>query len=425
LKLGEKYLVINSLDNNEETRLAVRKTPGSFNITGQFCAWSPDGKTIAVISSDTDKGGQFSTLVGVNAADGAEKPLSAKRWNELNSVQWLKDANGLLVIGSDAPQSSGQIWFVSAADGAVRRVTNDLNDYSYIGVTANGKQIVAVQESRTSSIWLGTIGQTEHDFKELISETGTLDTIVSTANGSIVFRSVADGKPNLWTIGTDGGGRKQLTVDAQVDGRGLCAAPDAGQIVFPSQKSGKVNLWRVSVNGGDAEQLTFGNGEFFPTCLPDNRGVIYQKSSGYGITSTLWKISLDGGEPVQITDYYAIRPAVSPDASHVAFFYITKDKWRIGTVSVDGGGIEQNFEVPDGVLDRALRWSPDGQSLFYISNEGNVGNVWSLALDGQLPKQMTKFNSQLLADFVPIEHGKSAVVTRTVKLSDVVIISEE
>ncbi len=68
-------------------------------------------------------------------------------------------------------------------------------------MTADGKRIAAVQESRTSSIWLGTVGQNEHDFKELISETGRLDTIVLTANDNIIFRSNADGKPNLWTIG--------------------------------------------------------------------------------------------------------------------------------------------------------------------------------------------------------------------------------
>lgn len=425
LGLGEKALVINSLDNNEEIRLAVRKSPSSFNILGQFGSWSPDGKTIAIISNDIDANGQFSTLVSVNTKDGTEKPLSAKRWNELNGVQWLKDGSGLLVVGSDAQQAQSQIWFISSADGEARVLTYDLNDYSYIGVTTNGKQIVSVQESRTSSIWLGTIGQNANDFKEVISETGTLDTIALTANDNIIFRSNTDGKPNLWTIRTDGSERKQLTVDAEVDGRGLCVAPDAKQIVFPSRKAGKVNLWSVDVNGGDARQLTFGDGEFFPTCLPDNREVIYQKGSGYGIKSTLWKISLDGGDPIQLTDYYAIRPALSFDGKHIAFFYITKDKWRIGIISSNGGKIEQNFDVPDGVLDRNLRWSPDGQSLFYIANDGNVGNVWSLPMNGQLPKQLTKFNSHLLADFIPTQHDNEVVLTRTVKLSDVVIISEE
>jgi serine/threonine protein kinase len=421
---GEKALVINALDSNEETRLAVRRAPRSFNILGQFCAWSPDGKTIAVISNETDADGHFSTLVGVSTADGAEKPLSAQRWNELNSVQWLKDGSGLLVLGSDTQQARSQIWLISA-DGAARMLTNDLNDYSYLGVTADGKQIVAVQESRTSSIWFGPFGQSANDFQELISETGALDTIVLPADDQIIFRSHADGKPNLWTIGTDGGGRRQLTVDAEVDGRGLCAAPAAKLIVFPARKAGKVNLWRVNVAGGDAEQLTFGDGEFFPVCLPDERGVVYQKGSGYGIKSTLWSISLAGGQPLQLTDYYAIRPALSPDGRHIAFFYLTKGKWRIGIISAAGGAIEQNFEVPEGVLDRILRWSPDGQALFYIANEGNVGNVWSLPLNGQLPKQVTKFNAQLLADFVLTQHGQRAVVTRTIKLRDIVTISEE
>jgi Tol biopolymer transport system component len=339
-------------------------------------------------------------------------------------VQWLKDGSGLLVLGSDTPQAPSQIWFVSATDGEARKLTHDLNDYSYIGVTPNGKQIISVQESRTSSISFGTVGQNSNDFRELLSETGTLDTIVSTANG-IIFRSNADGKANLWIVGADGTGRKQITFDAEIDDRGLCSTPDAKQIVFPSRKAGRINLWSVPIDGGAARQLTHGEGEFFPTCMPDNGGVIYQKGAGYGIKSTLWKISLAGGKPIQLTDYYAIRPALSPDGRRVAFFHIADEKWSIGIVSSDGGGIEQNLDLPEGVLDRLLRWSSDGQSLFYIANEGNVGNVWSLPLNGHLPTQVTKFTSQLLADFVPTQQDEGAVVTRTVKLRDVVMISEE
>ncbi len=421
---GEKILLISNLDGGEQIELAKSKMPLSFNVEGQSCAWSPDGKTIAVIKNVTAAEENFSTVVGISPADGAEKPLSAKRWTSLNSVQWLKDESGLLVIGSDAPQAANQIWFVSAADGEARMLTNDLNDYSYIGAAADGKQFVSVQESRTSSIWQGAVGQNSYDFKELISETGKLDSIVSTANGSIIFRSNAGGNSNLWTIGTDGK-KKQITVDAQVEERGLCAAPDGKKIVFPSRRAGKVNLWSIAVDGGEAKRLTVGDGEFYPVCTPDNSSVIYQKGYGFGVKSTLWKISLEGGEPVQLTNYFAMRPTVSPDGSRVAFFYMSEDKWRIGIVSSGGGAIEQSLDVPDGVSNRLMRWSPDGQSLLYASNPGETGNIWRLPLDGQPPQPATNFDSRLVEDFSSTPDGRQIFVTRTTTFTDVISISEK
>jgi DNA-binding winged helix-turn-helix (wHTH) protein/Tol biopolymer transport system component len=421
---GEKILLISSLDGGEQIELAKSKMPLSFNVEGQSCAWSPDGKTIAVIKNVTDAEENFSTVVGISPTDGAEKPLSAKRWISLNSVQWLKDDSGLLVIGSDTPQGSNQIWFVSAADGEARMLTNDLNDYSYIGAAANGKQFVSVQESRTSSVWIGAVAQNSNDFKELISETGKLDSIVSTANGSIVFRSNAGGNSNLWTIGVDGK-KRQITVDGQVEERGLCAAPVGNKIVFPSRQAGKVNLWSMTVDGGEMKQLTDGDGEFYPVCTPDDSSVIYQKGYGFGVKSTLWKISLEGGEPVRLTDYFAMRPTVSPDGSRVAFFYMSDDTWRIGLVSSGGGAIEQSLAIPDGVSDRLMRWSPDGQSLLYMSNAGETGNIWKLPLDGSPQQQVTNFDSQMVEDFSLTPNGRQIFVTRTTALSDVINVSEK
>ena len=146
---GEKTLMKSSIDGRENTPLLTRKLPRSFNVVEKPCSWSPDGKIIAVISNETDQNGRFTTVTGVNPIDGSEITLTSKRWRSLDSVTWLKDQSGLLAVGSDAPETASQIWFISAADGTTRRLTNDLNDYSQIDVTDDGTQIVAMQESRT------------------------------------------------------------------------------------------------------------------------------------------------------------------------------------------------------------------------------------------------------------------------------------
>lgn len=421
---GEKALVINSLEGTERKILTTRKTPRSFNVTEQSCAWSPDGKMIAVIGNEVEAEAKFSVIIGVDAADGSEKPLSAKRWSYIHSVQWLKDGSGLIVTGSDDGQSQNQIWFVSATTGQTQLLTNDLYNYSFIGVTADSRQLIAQQETQTSSFWFGSLGDDLKDFKEIISETGTLDTIVWTTDNRIIFRSNADGHSNLWTMRADGSQRKQLTVDAKVDARGLCVTPDGKRVIFPSGKNGKVNLWSIETDGGEVRQLTDGDGEYYPLCSPDNRSVIYQKGFGFGVNSTIWKTSLtSGGEPVQLTSQFSMRPFLSADGRRLAFFYLTDEVWWIGIMSAEGGRIEQSIEVPEGVPDRLGLWSPDGKSILLVVNKGGVGNVWQLPLDQSSPRQITNFNSLRIEHFFLTDTGKKLVVTRTVTSNDVVSLS--
>ncbi|HQZ96611.1 MAG TPA: winged helix-turn-helix domain-containing protein [Pyrinomonadaceae bacterium] len=416
-------LLIDSLDGGERRELISRRRPAGLQVMGQPCSWSPSGRTIAVIHSFREGDESYSNIIGVDPTNGSEKALTAKRWRSLNSVQWLRDESGLLVTGSDTAQSPSQVWFISAADGEVRRLTNDLNEYSFIGVTPDGKQFVSVQESRTSSLWLGTLGQGALTTRNLISETGELDTIAAASSGAVTFRSNANGGSNLSVIESSGA-RRQITVDGQVDERGLCLTPDGKYVVFPSRRSGKVNLWRSRPDGSEMLQLTNGDGEFYPNCSADNRSVVFQKGFGFGIKSTLWKISLDGGgEEMQLTNYFAMRPTVSFDGRTVAFFYMDDDKWRVGTVSIDGGPMGPSVNVPDGITDRVARWSTDGKSLMLVDNDGDIGNIWRVPLDGGTATQITNFEWHKIEDFALFPGSTQVVLSRSTAVSDVVLAS--
>lgn len=317
-----------------------------------------------------------------------------------------------------------QIWFVSYPNGEARQLTNDLNDYSSLGVSANENLVVSVQSAQINTVWVGETGQNQNEFQQIASETSLLSPLELTSDDRLIFLSNADGGSNLWTMRTDGSDRRQITADAQADMRGICAAPDAKRIVFVSSRSGKSNLWRVDTNGENLTRLTGGEREAYPVCSPDNQFVIYQKGFGAGIKSTLWKVSINGGDSIRLTDYFAFRPALSTDGARVAFFYMTEDKWRIGVVSSEGGAIQESFAVPDNVPDRIVRWSSNNRDLFYAANNGEVGNVWRLTPNGQ-SKQITDFNTNHLETFTLSPDGKKLAATRTSNLSDVVLISNQ
>ena len=129
---------------------------------------------------------------------------------------------------------------------------------------------------------------------------------------------------------------------------------------------------------------------------------------------------LNGGEAVQLTDYFAMRPALSSDGQRIAFFYLSDEQWLIGIISSEGGKIEQSVSVPDGVHDRIIRWSADGKSLFYVSNEGEVGNILQLPLDGGQPQKITDFDSQIIQEFAISGDGNKLMITRMNVTNDIV-----
>lgn len=416
---GQNYLVIADADGGNQQTIARKTQPNTFESNAQVVTWSPDGETIACLVNHFEADASYSSIIGINAHDGSEKLLSQQRWYEVFSIEWLKNGSGLLVSASDKVSGSNQIRLLSYPQGEARQITNDLSQYDSLSATADGKSLVTIQTNTTSGIFVGEAGADE--FKEIISETGALQPFVWTPDGRIIYRSNKDGVSNLWTMDADGGNRRQLTANAQVDSRGLCISPDGKYLVFGSWRNGKSNLWRVDADGGNLTQLTNGEVDVYPSCSPDNRTIIYQK--GLHTRQMLWKVPLAGGEPVQLTASNSKWPAISSDGSRISYFFMADDKWRFGIISPEGGSMLQRLDVPGTLKGYSTHWSLDNQSIFYISTVGNVGNIWSLPLDGSTAKPLTTFTSQLLSDFSLSPDGKHFAVSRMSSTSDAVLIS--
>lgn len=418
---GFSYLMISDVDGGNAHEFIKKKHPNTFEGRGQVISWSPDGKTIACLVNYFEADASYSSIVGINTNDGTEKPLSTQRWYNVFSIEWLKDGSGLLISGSDKMNGSGQVRFLSYPEGSMRQITNDLNMYDWLSVTVNGKSLVTVQTNTINSIFVGESKDSTNDFKEVVSEVGLLSPFVWTPDGKIIYRSDKDGISNLWIMEADGTNRKQLTINAQVDSRGLCISPDGKYLVFASWRSGKSNLWRVNADGSNLTQLTDGEAEAHPQCTPDGSTVIYQK--GLLTFPTLWKVPLSGGTPEKLTEFRAKWPSISNDGNLISYFYMADNKWRIGIILSEGGPMLNYFDVPANLGGSVVRWSPDNKSLFYINTIGNISNVWSLPLgDSEKPKQVTNFTSHLLSDFSWSPDGKKFAAARATNLRDVVLI---
>src|SRR5262249_25603986 len=148
-------------------------------------------------------------------------------------------------------------------------------------------------------------------------------------------------------------------------------------------------------DGNNPEQLTHGTGEIQPSFSPDGRWVVYTSGGPENDAEkrTVWRISVDGGEPVRLTTSPSNWPNISPDGRFIACQYKPDptSAWKIAVIPFEGGQPVKLFDV---VPASPLRWMPDGTAIAYINTRGDISNIWSQPVDGGLPRQLTRFTSE-------------------------------
>jgi Periplasmic component of the Tol biopolymer transport system len=185
----------------------------------------------------------------------------------------------------------------------------------------------------------------------------------------------------------------------------------------------------MDADGNNPKQLTSGNTESnFAQISPDGQWVIYTQIVSTG-AQNVWKVSIDGGTPVQLTDKDSLRPSISPDGKMIACWQIDNQPnptWHIALIPFAGGPPLKLLEIPPGEAaswGQPLFWSLDGSAVTYVDQLNAVNNVWSQPIDGGKPTQLTDFKSDQIFSFNWSRDGK-LVLSRGVSTSDVIMISD-
>jgi eukaryotic-like serine/threonine-protein kinase len=421
---GLNNLVVAKADGSDEHVAGSRKLPGTyancwFGHSGGP-AWSPDGETIVTMA--TGGRGSMWSLVAVPLRRGPEKTISPARWSASGRPAWLADSSGLVFDAPDQASSfSPQLWYVSYPGGEVRRITNDLNQYFGVSLTADSSALVTVQGEVSSSIWVAPRGEAG-SARQITSGSETLDGfngMASTPNGGLVYTSNTSGRSDLWSMGADGSSPAQLTLNS---GNNLSpsVSRDGHTIVFTSDRDGHSNIWKMNTDGSNPVQLTHGGSDRSPQITPDGKWVFYSSESSGQLM--LWKVPLDGGSPTKVSGSVWTNSRVSPDGKLLVFnMFDEASGWRIGVVPIRGGE-PQPVKLTEQVGSQ-FDWTPDSKAVMYVDNRNGVSNLWSQPLDGRPPKQMTNFAAGLIFDFTWSYDGKQLVLARGTVNSDVILIS--
>ncbi|MBV8857533.1 MAG: PD40 domain-containing protein [Acidobacteria bacterium] len=419
-------LMVANADGTDARPIAARRAPEYFSNEGP--GWSPDGREVACAVGRTEFNRSVMGVVAVRAADGVERVLTPPRWDFVGQVAYTPDGGVLLdAWDSGASLLARQIWRLNAADGTARRITNDLNSYHGLSLTADGGALVSVRATRATSFWLAP-GDAPADARQITSGAGDLVGegmgLAWTPDGRLVYGSNAGGDVDVWVMDADGRNRRQLTTTARPDVK-PSVSPDGSRVVFVSWRTGTSHLWRMDADGSNLLQLTNGAAESYPQISPDGRWVVYLSAEQN--RSSLWKVPIEGGEPVRVSERWSMTPTFSPDGKEVACFYEdeTSGALKLALVPSGGGDLVKLFDLPQTVFLRAgLHWTPDGGALRYVDNGGGVSNIWEQRVAGGAPKRLTDFTSNKIFRLAWSRDGRQLAFERGAEFDDATLISD-
>ena len=303
-------------------------------------------------------------------------------------------------------------------------MTGDLNDYRGISLTDDEKTLITTQIGQITRLWK-TTDTSATNAEEILSETGNSkgnEGLAWTPDNQLIFTLGPHDYDNISTF--DQSGSRPLTINTKGNRQPtVCGNHIVYVTNFVSVEPNALRLWKMDLDGKNPQRLTSdeNESEIYPHCSANSDWVIYQR--GWEKT-TIWKVPVSGGEPIQLTKTLSFQPTVSPDGKIVAYYYLENNKWGIAVISIEDGKLLQEFPIlPKGNL-RHLRWTPDGKNLAYSDTRGGVSNIWLQPLAGSSPTQLTRFDSELIFYFDWSPDGKNLAYSRGTISSDVIAISD-
>jgi serine/threonine protein kinase len=362
-------------------------------------AWSPGDDEIlvsAIVKIFGDDSYEGKILV-VSLKDKSFRQFGDRTWVNPGSFSWLKDKSGFYFLAKSSVQEPKQIWFFSYPAQEIRQITSDSSGYYAMSLSADGETIAASKVDVISSLW--SFNPQNKEMTQIVSENRMMQGfggLTQMPDGRILFAKTEGTRTSLWTMDEEGKNEKTMTGDAG-DSIHPSVSADGKFVVFSSNRQDGWRIWKTDADGKNVVPLTKQTaiGDFRPQILPDNKTVIFERRLDNIMKSKLMKVSLDGGDeqPLfaenQVTDAF---PNVSADGKRLAFITHLFDSKNLSFQSVlkvaeikAGANIEAPKETKIENLSWKYCWAKDGKTLTYTGMQG-VPNIFQTTLDGSSAK---------------------------------------
>ena len=218
---------------------------------------------------------------------------------------------------------------------------------------------------------------------------------LSPDGSTVVFEYWGD----LWSAPVDGSETARRLTDHLAFDFAPRFSPDGTEIAFEAGRAGDNDVWVIPATGGAARRVTgFSGGDTPLGWSPDGERILFASKRELWATG-LFHIDARGEEPpVQVThlDHYNVNDAVMlPDGG----FVISRGSGRWWTKNYRGSSQQDLWRIhPDGTHEQLTdhrgfdRWpmlGADGETVYYVTDEDGIANIWSLSLATGKRRQVT------------------------------------
>jgi serine/threonine protein kinase len=389
--------------------------------------WSPRGDEIAWIEATG------TTTAVVTILDRASKrvrtiaqPKGAafdRKDQGYSDLAWLGDDRHLLFLYSKAHSDREQIGILDIAGNGFRTLTNDVNAYSQLAVTADGKTLATVLTNVDSSLayYKGDGGK-----------------MISSMPLRITPTSLAWADEDRLFLITRGIGISQLERNAgtvqPIDtgdldiGRYIDTCQD-GYILFTAipKNAEEPRLFRMNGDGSEITQLTGAGSARAPFCTPDSQKAYFTiRDQADVLLAALWSVPLAGGTPRKEFEAHTFGSfLLTRDAKFTELILAHNLTESLDIVDLTSRRIVHRLPMDLSYSEGASPlFSPDGKAIVEGASSKSGNTLRYQPIDGSPAHSMIDPTHNAITDFAWSPSGSKLGVLQLRKSSDVVLITD-
>jgi eukaryotic-like serine/threonine-protein kinase len=390
----------------------------------QAPVWSPDGSRIAWLQTENG-----TTRIALEVMEISSKKLTTvtppagfllvNPDDGYTTLTWLPDSRHLLALYYKQHTDRLQIGVITVPSGEFRSVTNDVNSYSQLALSGNGRTLATVLANVDSSIAL--YGPDGGEPVSTLPLRITPKGIAWATEDRLLY--IVDGL-SIGTIDRATGDVQSFDTGEITAGEFIAACPD-GHILFTGFPRGgsEPRLFRMDADGGKIAQLTSSGFVQGPSCSADSQTAFF--NVGNDVNVSLWSVPVAGGSSKQMLppDNYATT-LISPDGTRAMLFGLRQQKFCVIPIDLVTGHRQPPFFI-DQSQAQLLALPPGGGAV--VSDVIRNGGITLLyqPLDGSPPHALFNPAPETIngVDWSP--SGKQLAVARLKTSSDVVLITDQ
>jgi eukaryotic-like serine/threonine-protein kinase len=395
---GQHFVFLRELHDSPNWDLWIAKNDGTIDkpifrnrtlLSDSYVpAWSPDGKTIVIpiVQPTKDDVGGF---MAVDATSGQAQNVVIASDRIYHDPVWMPDGTALLATSLllDAEHMQTQIGYLGYPGGDYRSLTADTNDYSKLGLSKDGKTLVAIQSRLLFDLSLAPASDPDQLHPVPLKSKLPPWRWNWMPDGRLI---VPQGG-NIKTINV-AGDETTLRSDSKHPGDQVAVCGDGRYVVFRVigvTAMASANLARMDLNGTNMMQLTTGKNEQMPVCAKSGNWVYYLDNAD---NRYLKRVPVDGGSPETVVKHSVGVFDISPDGKEVVSFELRELDHKLMLRIDDVETHQMTYsDMDQRALPSALTYIPDGKAVAYLVREKGVDNIWLQPLDGKPHRQLTHF----------------------------------